>query len=112
MDAQNVVLLAKHKTKELRNYLVYLRTKGEFVICSHFKTDGETVDWDWGHYYNDLLSAVMDFYKDDFEITYKFKYNYDILNDLMYKETTTEMETKALEDITHFIRYFDFNKEV
>ena len=112
MNAQNIVLLAVQKEKGTRSHLVYIKSKNEFAICSHFENDGEVVSWDWGHYYDNLLSAVMDFYKDDFENLFKFNYNYDILNELAYKETTTKMEQNALEDITHFIRYWNENKEM
>lgn len=110
--SKDVVFIARNERETIANILVYLKPKKEFVICSNFTQKGEEIVWDWGHYYNDFKSAVMDFYKEDFNMDYMLKYNYDILEDLRYKETTTESETRAIDNILDLIKYIDKNKEM
>ena len=113
----DIILVAKKpNTEETRAFLIYIIPKKEYCICSHFKVItniGENnVDWDWGHYYNDFLNAILDFYKEDFDKTYKLKYNYDILVDLQYNEEITEEETEAVKDMIRLIKKISENKEI
>ena len=109
---KDVIYIARNERKRTGNILIYLVPKKEFVICSNFTQKGNEVDWDWGHYYNDFKSAVIDFYKEDFNMDYMLEYNYNILEDLKYKETTTESETRAIDNILDLIKYINNNKEM
>lgn len=110
-----VIAIKKGST---RNYLLqdFNNVTTPFVICSHLIEDNNKVTWDWGHYYNDLLSAVMDFYKDDLNEKYDFENIFVMLNELDYgingeKRELTEKEKKMVNNFSDFYNFLENNKE-
>ncbi|MGM9544096.1 MAG: hypothetical protein ACI3T9_03865 [Romboutsia timonensis] len=68
MEKSRVIVLAKKKNaKEVtRGYLVYnIGNPTPFIVCSYYQEYENKVEWDWGHYFDNLEDALKFFYQDE-----------------------------------------------
>lgn len=71
MEKSRVIVLAKKKNaKEVtRGYLVYnIGNPTPFIVCSYYQEHENKVEWDWGHYFDNLEDALKFYYQDEIDI--------------------------------------------
>lgn len=70
MEKSRVIVLAKKKdAKEVtRGYLVYnIGNPTPFIVCSYYQEHDNKVEWDWGHYFDNLEDALTFYYQEELD---------------------------------------------
>ena len=71
MEKSRVIVLAKKKNAKevIRGYLVYnIGNPTPFIVCSYYQEHENKVEWDWGHYFDNLEDALKFYYQDEIDI--------------------------------------------
>jgi hypothetical protein len=106
MLSKNVIVLQKKENADeiQRGYLLYVKgNPTPFVVCSYYHDDNDgTCGWDWGHYHDNMLSALITFYKDEIEEHFNLKNNLKTILDIPTNELTNE-EQNAMCEVIDFI---------
>lgn len=83
MDKKDVIVIHTKKDKtSTRGFLLKRNTSFEpFVVCSNYREleDG-TITWDWGHYTNNIMEALIVMYES--ELGLEHKQSYEIIEQL------------------------------
>lgn len=94
MTKNDVVIIHTKKDKtKIRGYLLKRNTDFlPFVVCSNFREleDGR-ITWDWGHYNEDIIQALIVMYED--ELGLDFNQSIEVCNQLRDKIATDEVVT-------------------
>lgn len=86
MNREDVIVIHTKKDKTAtRGYLLKRNTNfDQFVVCSNFREleDG-TVTWDWGHYLDNIVQALIVMYESELGLGHK--QSYEIIEQLKNK---------------------------
>lgn len=86
MDKKDVIVIHTKKDKTAtRGYLLKRNTNFEqFVVCSNFRElDNGEITWDWGHYFGNIIEALIVMYETELELEHK--QSYEIIEQLRGK---------------------------
>lgn len=116
MNKKDILILAKKSNNErgLRGFLVHRPSDcTPYIVCSHLTIDdNDQVDWDWGHYCNNIFTALYVFYEyeiqdlnifDKEELDWLDWYTTERSSKSVYEIEVNERQQQILETITTLI---------